>query len=388
MFYATPPGFIDQPYFWALDTDAVTNGTNATLNINFPGGFSFHARRFTGVHTVVNPNSLTSGFNFLFEGRQAYASATLRNPAKLRDRLIIPEANYMPTAGLQFTLENTLCASIADGLQTIPYGQICFQGARRREGSIAVDPSRKFRRIPFHKQCVIDLNYSYFGTQRERQFSFNVDDFDFEAHCIYWTFDSFGSYSWNFEGIGGAVSVTATAVVPRIITIDVQAPALNPTLNISVVGDTITIELQTSGGNTTVAQLIAGIEANAAASALISLSSTGNDASQFLEVGDVQTSGGLQDATYAQTFPTFGPVAKFCLYDYAGNGLMPTPILIDYLNEPIPFGDVANQKSGALYPILLYPKDSAIRVDMVSLLRTNAALSVKMNIIGMQRIPC
>lgn len=390
MFYTTPPGFIDQPYFWALDTADVPNGGNANLAINLPGGFDFLLRRFTGVQTVVDPASTSSGFNFLYNNKQGFASATLRNPAKLRDRLIIPEAFYPQTGGINFSLENTLCAFITDPAngQTIEYGQMCFQGARRRQGSVQVNDSRKFRRIPYHKECAMNINFSYFGN-RQRQFSFEVDDFDLEAHAIYWTFDTPGFDFVDWEGIV-PTSIRVNGAVASTVVLDLQSNAPNPTLTVSVSGNTVTVQMVNLGlGTLTTAQeLIDAVNGNSAAAALMTLSLwSGNPASSAIPPTTLTLSNWQLNRTFTSASGQYGPIAKFCLYDYAGNGLMPNPILIDYLNEPIPFGSVRNQKSGALYPILIYPKDSAIRVDMVSMLRTGVTVNAKMNILGMQRIP-
>ncbi len=285
MNYTPPPGFIDQPYFWCFDTDTIANASVIqNQQIDIPGGFDFLLRRVTGVDSVLN--ATTGEFMFRGVGNRNFGNLNFKKPAKWADRLIIPEIAYPETSGISFDLFNTLKASITVGEETIPYGQLAFQGARRRRGEDALVYGRSFRRIPFHIKMEVNLNWGYASTRRSRKFAFVVDNFDFEMHDLYWTVD----------------------------------------------GDPITSEI-------------------------------------------ITTSGG---------------VAKFCLYDYAGNGLMPVPMLIRYLNEPLPFGAVpaATYKSGAIYPVLVYPKDSAISFDVVSLLPASQSYTLALNALGMQRIPC
>jgi hypothetical protein len=389
MFYTPPEGYIDQPFFWCYDTDDVSDATSPyNIAVNLPGGYDFILRRITGVNSVLNP--ATGGFTVRVGNRvRQLASGVLVNPLKLADWLLACEITYPESGAISFDLYNTLKQSLPSSEGAIPYGQIAYQGVRRRKGQDSTLPGRRFRRMPFHLVLPIDLNWSYFSTQRARRFSFVVDNFDYEMHGVFWTVDVPGIIEFHFEP---ATDLYFTQLaLGSIASLVVVNSAPNQVLGVTVLGQVVTLTIATNGGGaetSSLAQVKAAMDAVPAAAALFATTI----------VGDPTLTAGIPDGPYAAT-TTYGQtieqasafaggMAKFVLYDYAKNGLMPVPMRIEYLNEPLPYGSVGTYKSGALLPVLVYPKDSAIAVDIVSLIPTGPAYRLNLNVLGMQRQPC
>jgi hypothetical protein len=394
MNYTPPPGFVDQPYFWCFDTDSIADGSTL-LNqaINLPGGYDFILRRITGLESVLD--STTGEWNFRpGPGPRSFASEYMNSPEKWNDRLIVPECTYPETSAINFDLLHTQCESITVGGQTIKYGQVAFQGVRRRRGHSNLFYGRKFRRVPYQITMPILLDWSYGSAQPVRKFSQQVSNFDFEAHTIYWTVDTPGS---QLFAIAETAEMLVTAILnpdnPATVTLNFVVAGNNTPLSVSVAGSTITVNISTDGGGVATATyetVSAALLASAAAMALITVSTTillPN--TLFGYVGSYPLLGSSAGAPLSNITPTYGAVAKFVLYDYANNGLMPVPMRIQYLNEPLPYGLVATYKSGALVPPLVYPKDASISVDLTSLKPTSLdSIQLNLVMVGMQRIPC
>ncbi len=390
MFYTPPTGYIDQPFFWCFDTDTITDATSPqNIAINLPGGFDFLLRRVTGMDSVLNPT--TGQFMFRMGNKvRNYANSPLDICQFLTDFMLGCECTYPETGAISFDLFNTLKASLSTLDGDIDYGQIAFQGVRRRKGTDSTLPGRKFRRVPQTLKFPINLNWSHFSTQPTRKFSFVIDNFDYEMHGMYWTVDAPGVIQFVAEPPVSSFTFAQTSLQSTASLVVVNS-APNQLLSVGVVGTVVTVTIATNGGGaetSTYADVKAAFDAVPAAVALFTTTI----------VGDSTTIAGWPDDTYtatatlAQTLPqmiaTAGAVAKMVLFDYAGNGLMPVPMRIGYLNEPLPYGSVADYKSGALQPVLVYPKDSGIAVELTSMIPNAMGLTLNMHLIGMQRIPC
>jgi hypothetical protein len=394
MNYTPPKGFIDQPYFWCFDTDTIADGsTKQNQAVNLPGGFDFIVRRITGLDSALNPT--TGKWNFR-SGSTArnFASADMSNPSKWADRLMVPEMSYPESGSINFDLYNTLTASVTDGVETIKYGQIAFQGVRRRQGTVVDNYGKSFRRVPYTLRIPVTLDWNYTSTQPVRKFSQEIDNFDFEAHCIYWTIDLPSTANFSVaETVDLILTSRLDAPFPGPYTITFVDPgANNVAMSVSTTGAAITLIHSTDGGGaitSTYATIYAALIGNTDVMALITAVVGGTTGLAFTLTGTTVFTGGLFSAPISAITGSYGAIAKFVLYDFANNGLMPVPMRIEYLNEPLPFGALADYKSGALLPVLLYPKDSAISFDITSLkLASSDSINLYMNVMGMQRIPC
>lgn len=390
MFYTPPDGYIDQPFFWCFDTDDIADASSpSNIAISLPGGYDFLFRRLTGMDSVLN----ASTGQFMFRMGNAvrnFANLPLDNCSFFTDFLPTIETAYPETGQISFDLYNTLQATLVTLEGDIPYGQIAFQGVRRRKGTDSTVPGRAFRRVPYNLKLPINLNWSYFSSQKTRKFSWVIDNFDYEAHGLYWTVDYPGIIQFTAEPPTAQFTFAQTSLTSAASLVVVNS-APNQLLDVTVVGTVVTITIATNGGGgetSTYADVLAAFNANAAAVALFTASYAGSAITLANWIDDTYAA----TATLAQTLPQMltiaGAVAKFNLFDYAGNGLMPVPMRIGYLNEPLPYGALSAYKSGALQPCLVYPKDSGLAIELTSMIPSTINYTLNLHVIGMQRIPC
>jgi len=200
--YYTPSGCVDLPFIYVFDASALTDGsTPAPLikSITSDSDADFVLRAILGVPNCINP----AGGGFLlynYSGSQAFDSAY--SPFA-NHYAVVPEKLYPRFNAIKFQLQNVLRANTACvvGGVSLPiyYSQIAFQGVKRynttlpnyRPGSPALPPPYNpddYVLRPYTYNHKLNLNWSAWTAaglpQLAQTFTIEIQDYDFELHCI------------------------------------------------------------------------------------------------------------------------------------------------------------------------------------------------------------
>jgi hypothetical protein len=180
-----PESYYDLPFFYTFDGDDLTDGTSYNnLAVPLENVSDFILRRIVGVPNVA------SKFRYRDENLRDRMSALYTSP---RDILVVPEIRFAPDTQFSFDLGTVTRANVpyAAGGSTPNYlSQIALQGVRRYYGQRVPVTAYRHHDRPYAitQQYTIDwtgrLSPAYTVKANPRQFSFLVDDYDFELQNI------------------------------------------------------------------------------------------------------------------------------------------------------------------------------------------------------------
>ena len=180
--YQTPPGFWDQTYVYAYDTDALGDGLNiSSLGIQVEGDAEFRLRKIDGADRVVNP---ITGRIWLKDRLGAYCSRAPLYPDHLRSVAVVPERYFGPGSQIGFDLLTTLRAANPVPPTTTYTSQLAFRGIHRRQGRELIETRYPFKQKPFAYTRALTVNWLWTNALNTRQQIIQVQDADFELIAI------------------------------------------------------------------------------------------------------------------------------------------------------------------------------------------------------------
>lgn len=376
--YSPPAGFYDQPFTYIYDGTGLTNGNNyRNQSVLIQRGFGdFILRRAVGWNQVVPSGS----FQLYDPSLNPIQSAPIQaaNAAELpfTREVLYPEQNSVIRFDL-FSVQKPVNQSQA--------ALVAFQGVRRVRG-VRPQLGIPYKYSPRYYCYILPITIPNLVTNSTQPTTVvqPITDFDFDLYQIIITYASGAHFTYSDESSN---FLTFTAVTPGpggdAISITFTTPAGDNPLVVSVAGNAITIQLQTLGGTnvSTPAQVIAAVQASAAASALVSVAYvSGNGALPFDLLTNNLTGGGYGSTSI--------PFAAYLIYDAARSWISNAPVPDIYIDG----GPFSPYQNGAIVPALHYPRSTQIRIDAFSLLTAgispNPPVTAVFHLIGENRIPC
>jgi len=181
--YQTPEGYYDLPYIHVYDGDALTDGNNySSINL----GVAEHDYGFV-LRQIMGRDNLAARVQI----RDSFAPLTSANAGVTLPRtyVVAPERFVSPAGALLMDLFNVGRANRTDGVNTIFFAQMAFQGLRRYlqpQGASIVYPGPSdyaYRREPYTYLHQVTVNWA--GTDpSSRKYALPVEDDDFELERI------------------------------------------------------------------------------------------------------------------------------------------------------------------------------------------------------------
>lgn len=132
--YQTPPGYWDQPFVLAYDSDALADASNIqALTIPLDRQWGFCNRKIAGADHVVDtvPNG---GGVMLYTAGGAQCSTARLTQNVLADCAVVPERYFPPGGQIRFDLFGTLRVTNTVGPAIAYLSQLAFFGVKRRAG--------------------------------------------------------------------------------------------------------------------------------------------------------------------------------------------------------------------------------------------------------------
>lgn len=180
--YQTPPGYWDQAYIYAYNTDAIADGINI-LNLAIPveGNAEFRCRKIDGSIQVVNP---LTGQLLIHDRLSRPCSDRPLYAGHLRSVAVVPERYYPPGSQILFNLYTTLRAANAVPPDTTFLSQIAFRGIHRRAGPELIETRYPFKQKPFIITAPLTVNWLSTAALPTQLQVIPVNNYDFELHAI------------------------------------------------------------------------------------------------------------------------------------------------------------------------------------------------------------
>jgi hypothetical protein len=305
---------------------------------------------------------------------------------------VLPEKEFPANSALRFDLSNTSLSQ--DSTSTVPTSQLAFHGVRRAKGR-ASDPTPSpypYREqdftIPFTAQLVNPATAS--GPGAPTQFTVPIQDYDFELRRI-----EYASVKPGFIGPApdtvGLDWQQANVAIPVKIQASYGNAVLSVTVTYSGGAATVTVNFTAPNefvGVDTIAQVNAAVNAGASAVVRTTIPSDVPPTDTY-EGSDMPIS---LSATFLSSPNPLFPEFQMTLYDSNWRARSNSPVncnrLLHYSLGGTSSPNFAPMNSFPS-PGILYPVNSVIRFDLLSLLpssavQTAAVLAFK----GVQRIPC
>jgi hypothetical protein len=349
-------GFNAQNLQFQLDSDAPFRllgiaiigylGSPAKVNMRFTRPDRSWMQRFLIPWQSINPYTADA---------PGATGTTTQPPPYVFASAISPNLLYPPNTVIVMDFQNTV------GFNDIT--KIVFIGTKLFQDGAVWAPTypASYRSLPF-----LDYNLLVFppafGAAPLLQVPFDIQpdaDFVWQAgqHSSQATF---ASLTITIADSGGTLVFTAAegGTGGNSITLDIVAVGANTPFSINVVGDAVTVELQTNGAGlpiTTFAQFVAAMNSNPAVTALFTTMTPSSLASI------VETTGGpLSFTGGADAGPSGGIGIR--IRDYSGKYYSN-----DYVPVEILFGFDHSQAPGLVYPEIYVPKNQALYFDFSTL---------------------
>jgi hypothetical protein len=379
--YAPPSGRYDLPFTWVFDASGLTDGSTYLSQIVYlQGGYGdFVLRRIVGIDRVCNPNQ--SGMFQTYDKSRNPIQADPVNSQNVTDIALIPELWYPETGILRFDLYGVLRDTEQNDAQGNPIycSQLAFQGVRRIQGNGNPFFST-VKKFTAHTYTYV-VPWATSGPGVRNTVYLQISDFDFELYDIKIIYESQANYTIPDAGGISMFAVPTGAAGNAVSCFINYTNAPNLPLTIAVTGQEVDVQLATdASGNitTTVSDLLNLINSNQYANRLVYVTYGGN-------VHDIAAPGGGQLSGGGASLP--GCWSALLLYDANKETIANQPVLDVFMNEvgTKPNGSVA-YGNGAIVPPLLYPVQSVMRIDVLSLSPNPVGMLI--HLIGKQRIPC
>jgi hypothetical protein len=184
-------GYYDLPYIYTYDADSLTDGQNY-LDVALPmtDNADFIFRRVAGVRNVVDTPPNGGRWQWRDSKRQERTDSPYQ---PLQEELIIPEVMFHYGTELSLDLYSVLRANRAYAVPgSVPnyLSQLVFQGVKRFWGGNPVETQYRYRSQNYIITQDILLDWTgriapaYVQPESPRQFTVQVDDFDFNLQAI------------------------------------------------------------------------------------------------------------------------------------------------------------------------------------------------------------
>jgi hypothetical protein len=390
----TPDGVGDVFFIYAFNPTAngVTAGNDyAQLFVPIQDG-DFILRAWGGAETILTAGNPVSSAGTI----QIYddvMNLTYQLPVSVfqyfeTGQSVVPQRLYRNNGFIKFDLTNT--SPSFNGV--VPTGQLVFFGVRRT-GDMASDPAPsvyEYYEKPFFYviQFVIMNHGTSAGGGSAEQHTIAMTDYDFELRQILGcksTPGAAGELDVTDESADIVLMVFNSGIAP--VWFNVLDAGINTAFNVSVSGTSVTVQLAGNGGGssiTTWAAVSAGINASIDCANLgitaLTTAFSGLDAGSYGNVVPASIGSGL--------VPLNGQGTEFqmTLYDSAWRSRSNVPINID---RWVRFADPAKPQNSWPSPPIMYPVNSVIRFDVLSLIPDPDALpTVTLVFSGVRRIRC
>lgn len=381
--YTPPPGTYDLPFTWAFDASALMDGQSYLNNLVYiKGGYGeFVMRRIVGLSRILNPTTgqyqIRDGMLNNIEQAPLFGSSADQNA-------ILPELIYPEQGGIRFDLFNLLRPNPQPGT-----AQVAFQGVRRMKGQAQANPNYKATPKSFTYTMQVPVNAPVGSVTRGRVL---MDNYDFELHQLIILGEAADTVTLFCEAQASILFQNIPGNTPPFNQVTINIPYTIGTtvpLNITVVGNVITIQLATDsilGTLTTGAELVAALQAIPAVNAILLVSCTG-----FCTLPAPQCDSGGTSITLGGAGFSAGalatPISSLWIYDRNRVQISNEPVLDLYCDG----GPGGVYKNGAIVTPLWYPKDSQIQIDFYSQLdgvSTPASANVTVYLVGKKYYPC
>lgn len=412
--YETPAGYGDSFYVWAINGEdiPIANGQDYNL-IGLPIlDDDFVCRVWGGGNLFL----ASDGTIQLYDGaRNAWFlyQPILQSGFMPSGLAVLPEKLYRTNTAIRFDLTDVALAVNTNGTASVYADQMAWYGVKRAKDG-PHDPLKstyKYYEKEFSYPFGFQINnYGLSdgggnplpGLATATQYTQLITDFDFELRQILMntTHPGSGGGLIYYNEEGQVMSLVSVGGASGTINFYDSTGTPNVPLSISVVGNNITVMLQTNaGGNnvnngtTTINQIINLINTTPASAAIALATfltpggnfglfdtSPGNNTRSFSPGG-----GSVILSPYASPF-------KILLYDATWRQRSNIPLLAEYLcRNPNTASPKSNAPNNAWpSPPLLYPVNSVIRFDIFSLIPNGDTLPVTVNLLfkGVRRITC
>lgn len=177
-----------RPFIYVYDGDSLTDGVNQSytnLQVNVDTDWDFRLRRFAGRSFIV-PNT------GVMQLKDPNGTFLYQFPACLpNENLYVPELLYPRGSTISFDVQGVARANWTYAVGgSVPnyYSQFCFQGVKVLEGVKPYQTDYPYYEATKVYRQTITIDYggrigpAYQGLQGTRQFSFVVEDYDFEVY--------------------------------------------------------------------------------------------------------------------------------------------------------------------------------------------------------------
>lgn len=413
--YNTPAGYGDSFFVYAFQGEDVNlqNGGNYALQqINILDA-DFVCRLWSGAQLLVltgaTAPSASDGTIQVYDTVKnswfwlPILSAGLFPPSFA----VLPEKRYIVTTAIAFDLTNVLLAVNTNGVNSVYADQMAFYGVRRQPNG-KQDPGAStydYYEEEYAYEITVEIdNYGptvpATGLAVGNTYTIPITDYDFELRRIIYSTALAGTpATLTVIILGEVLCFTLTSVIPDGDSISfavVGEGTPNLPFGITVIGTAITVQVATDAfGNatTTVGAMYAALNADAAVTALVTLSGLSGPANLFSALYGPQflTGGGAPGGTSPYRSPF-----KINLYDSDKYIRSNMPILAELLCQSYQpeVGGVVTPTNAAYNffpaPPICYKNDSVIQFDIFSLIPVGDTLptAVTLTFKGVRRIAC